>query len=145
MYPNIINLENKHIFKYTTIFNLLDSHTSQQLLTRCDTITKQNYFTNINNIITQTNGITIWNPKIHSRIHNCLSLSWANPIQSIPTHPTSCRFILISFSHLPQKPYTLLSLPHPRYMARPYHSSRIYHPHNIGSGYSFLSFQPSQW
>jgi hypothetical protein len=33
------------------------------------------------------------NLKVHYRIHNCLplSLSWANPIQSIPPHPTSWR------------------------------------------------------
>ena len=38
-----------------------------------------------------------------------LSLSWASPIQSIYTHPT----------------YT-------RHMPSPSHSSRFYHPHNIG-------------
>ena len=78
-----------------------------------------------------------------------LSLSWASSVQSIPPHPTSWRSILILSSHLrlnlpsglfpsgfPTKTlYTpLFSPPHTRYMPRPSHSSRFYHPHNIGWG-----------
>jgi hypothetical protein len=76
-----------------------------------------------------------------------LSLSWASPIQSIYPHPTSWRSILILSTHLhlgltsglfpsgfPTKtPYTPLSfLTHTRHMLSPSHSSRFYHPRNIG-------------
>ena len=44
----------------------------------------------------------LWNPKVHYRNHKCppMSLFWANSIQSIPTHPTFWRPILILSSHL---------------------------------------------
>ena len=75
-----------------------------------------------------------------------LSLSWASLIQFIPPHPTSWRSILILSPHLrlglpsglflsgfPTK--TLHTpLPHTRYMPRPCHSYRFYHPNNIGWG-----------
>ena len=74
-----------------------------------------------------------------------LSLSWASPIQSIYPHPTSWRSILILFIHLslglssglfpsgsPLRPYTLPLLTHTHHMPSPSHSSRFYHPHNIG-------------
>ena len=75
-----------------------------------------------------------------------LSLSWASPIQSIYPHPTSWRSILILSTHLrlglpsgllpsgfPTKIlYTVALLTHTRYMPSPSHSSRFYHPHNIG-------------
>ena len=38
-------------------FNLLYTHKSQELLTWYDTITKQIYFTNINNIIIHNDGL----------------------------------------------------------------------------------------
>ena len=76
-----------------------------------------------------------------------LSLSWASPIQSIYPHPTSWRSILILSTHLgPGLPSGLLPSdfptntlykpsPHPTYhMTSPSHSSRFYHPHNIGRG-----------
>ena len=76
-----------------------------------------------------------------------LSLSWARSIQSIPSHLTSWRSILILFSHLlPGLPsglfpsgfttkilYTPL-LPHTCYMPRPSHSPRFEHPNNIRCG-----------
>ena len=74
-----------------------------------------------------------------------LSLSWASPIQSIYPHPISCRSILILSTHLrlglpidsfppvsPTSPYTRPLLTHTRHMPSQSHSSRFYHPHNIG-------------
>ena len=75
-----------------------------------------------------------------------LSLSWASPIQSIHPHPTSWRSILILSTHLrlglpsgllpsgfPTKTlYTPTLFTHTRHMPSPSHSSRFYHPHNIG-------------
>ena len=76
-----------------------------------------------------------------------LSLSWARPIQSIYPHPTSWRSILILSTYLrlglpsgllfpsgfPTKTlYTPPLLTHTRHMPSPSHSSRFYHPHNIG-------------
>jgi hypothetical protein len=43
-------------------FNLLDSHTNQELLTCYDTITKQNYFTNKNDIIIRNEGLAMGAP-----------------------------------------------------------------------------------
>jgi len=76
------------------------------------------------------------------------SLSWASPIQSTYSHPTSWRSILILSTHhhlglpsglfpsgFPTKTlYTPppLLLTHTCHMPSPSHSSRFYHPHNIG-------------
>ena len=81
-----------------------------------------------------------------------LSLSWANPIQSTYPHPTSWRSILILSTHLclglpsgsfppvsPPRPYTPPLLTHTRHMPSPSHSSRFYHPHNIGEEYKSFS------
>ena len=76
-----------------------------------------------------------------------LSLSCASPIQSIYPHLTSWRSILILSTHIriglpcglfpssfPTKTlYTPFSSP-TRHMPSPSHSSRFYHPHNIGWG-----------
>ena len=80
-----------------------------------------------------------------------LSLSWTSPIQSIHPHPTSWRSILILFTHLhPGLPSDLLPsgfptktlytplLTHTRHMPSPSHSSRFYHPHNVGSGVQII-------
>ena len=70
-----------------------------------------------------------------------LSLSWARPIQSIYTHPTSWRSILILSTHLclglpsgllpssfPTKTlYTPLSSTHSLHMPSPSQTSRFYH------------------
>ena len=75
-----------------------------------------------------------------------LSLSWARPIQSIYLHPTSWRSTLILSTHLclglssglcpsvfpTNTLYTPPLLTHTRHMSSPSHSSRFYHPHNIG-------------
>jgi len=81
-----------------------------------------------------------------------LSLSWASLIQSIPPHSTSWRFTLILSSHLcwvslmvsfpqvsPPKPVYASTLLHTHYMPRPSHSSRFYHPNNIGWGVQIIS------
>ena len=80
-----------------------------------------------------------------------LSLSWASPIQSIYPHPTSWRSILILSTHLclglpsgllpsgfPTKTLYTTLLTHTRHMPSPSHSSRFYHPHNIGRGVQFI-------
>ena len=67
-----------------------------------------------------------------------LSLSWARSIQAIPPHPTSWRSIYAWVSQV----FFPLRFPHPnpvytsphthmRYMPRPSHSSRFYHPNYI--------------
>ena len=75
-----------------------------------------------------------------------LSLSWASPLQSIYPHPNSWRSILILSTHLSiglpiglfpsgfphQDPTHNPLLTHMRHMPSPSHSSRFYHPHNIG-------------
>ena len=80
-------------------------------------------------------------------IHH-LSLSWASPIQSIYTHPTSWRSVLIlSPPSTPRSPQWSPSLRFPQqdpihpplltytcHMPSPSHSSWFYHPHNIGWG-----------
>ena len=79
-----------------------------------------------------------------------LSLSWASPIQSIYPHPTSWRSILILSTHLRLGlPSGLLPfgfphqgpihpLTHMRHMPSPFHSSRFYHPLNIGRGVQII-------
>ena len=79
----------------------------------------------------------------HTRARH-LSLSWASPIQSSYPNPTSWRSILILSSHLrlglpsgllPSGfPTSTLYTPlhHTGHMPRRSHSSRFYHPHDIG-------------
>jgi hypothetical protein len=43
-------------------FNLIDSHTKEEILIWYDTITKQNYFMNKNNIIIQNDGLAMGAP-----------------------------------------------------------------------------------
>ena len=80
------------------------------------------------------------------------SLSWANPIQSIYPHPTYWRSFLIlsthqrlglpsgllpyGFSHQDPKHHPLLT--HTCHMPSQSHSSRFYHPHNIGRGVQII-------
>ena len=80
-----------------------------------------------------------------------ISLSWASPIQSIHPHHTSWRSVLILSIHLrlglpsgllppgsPPKTYTPPLLTHTRHMRSQSHSSRFYHPHNIGRGVQII-------
>jgi len=77
-----------------------------------------------------------------------LSLSWAISIQSIPPTSNFLKIYLniifpstpgsskwsLSLRFLHQNPIYASPLPHTRYMSRPYHSSRFYHPNNFGWG-----------
>ena len=89
-------------------------------------------------------GIQKFLTVLTSALH--LSISWANSIQSPQPPPTSWRSILILSFHLRlgspqwslslrfphQNPVHSSPLPHTRHMPRPSHSSRFYHPHNVG-------------
>ena len=77
-----------------------------------------------------------------------LSLSWASSIQFMPPHPIFWRSILILSSHLrlglPSVSFPQVSSPKTLYtpllspMRATSHSSRFYHPHNIGCGLQII-------
>ena len=88
------------------------------------------------------------NPKVHYRTHKWPpSLFILSELPPVPTTPSKLlkihlNIILPSTSGSPQWSISLMfphqnpvnnpSLPHTRNMPRPSHSSRFYHPHNIG-------------
>jgi len=83
-----------------------------------------------------------------------LSLSWARSIQSISSHPTSGRSILILSSHLrlgsfsqfsPPKPCIHYYSPHTCYMPHPPHSSRFDHSNNIWWGVEIIKLLVMQF
>jgi len=88
------------------------------------------------------------NPRVHHSFHKCPPpvpiLSQFDPIHAptsfflkihyniiIPSKPGSPKLPLsLRFPH--QNPVYVSPLPHTRYMPHPSHSSRFYHPNNIG-------------
>ena len=90
------------------------------------------------------------NPKVHYALTSVrhLSLPSSSPIQSIYPHPTSWRSILILSTHLRlglpsprfphQDPINPPLLTHTSHIPSQSHSSRFYHPHNIGWGVQII-------
>ena len=95
-----------------------------------------------------------WNPKVHYRTHKCPPpvpiLGQPNPVP-IPTyhlleihpniiHPSTPRSpqwsLCLRFPHQDLICPSLLT--HTRHMPSPSHSSRFYHPHNIGWGVQII-------
>ena len=87
----------------------------------------------------------LWNPKVHYHTHKCPPpvpiLSQLHPVPTTPSHflQIHLNITLPSTSWSPQwypsirfPTKTLCTPLHTCHMPRPSHSSRFYHPHNIG-------------
>jgi hypothetical protein len=98
----------------------------------------------------------LWNPKVHFRIHKfplpvCI-LSQLNPVRTPTPHFLKVRFNVTSTSMSVSTKWCLSlrfynqnrvyasSLPHTRYMPRPFHSSRFHYTLNSGWGAQIFKF-----
>ena len=95
------------------------------------------------------------NPKVHYRTHKrpppVSILGQPNPVHIPTSHLLEIHPNIIHLS-TPRSPHWSLSLrfpypllTHTRHMPSPSHSSRFYHPHNIGWGVQIIDIQYSIW
>jgi hypothetical protein len=96
----------------------------------------------------------LWNPKVHYHIHECLPpvpiQSQLDPVHAPTSHflkiqlniifPSMSRFskwsLSLKFPH--RNPVYASPLPHVCFMSHLSHSSRFYHPNNIGRGVQII-------
>ena len=96
----------------------------------------------------------LWNPTVHYRIHKFPPpfpvLSQIDPVHIPTSHFLKIHLNIILLSTtasskwsvslmFPRQNYTS-SLPHTFYLSRPSHSSRFYHPNNVGFAVQIIKF-----